>query len=130
LPPDLEAVHAAYVTALTAASVLDADTHRAYASRVRSYLAWLATTDADGGRLSARGAHDIINAIADAAHLQDGFTSHVLRHTFGTTLVRQGHDLVLVAELLGHARLETVHAYSLPTDTHRQNAINTLLTDR
>lgn len=82
------------------------------------------------GRLSARGAHDILNAIADTAHLDDDFTSHVLRHTFGTTLVRQGHDLVLVAELLGHARLETVRAYSLPTDTDRQKAINSLLTDR
>ena len=52
---------------------------------------------------------------------------------FGTlpvTSFRQGHDLVLVAELLGHARLDTVRAYSLPTDTDRQNAINGLLTDR
>jgi integrase/recombinase XerC len=83
-----------------------------------------------GTRLSARGAHDIINAIADAARLQDDFTSHVLRHTFGTTLVRQGHDLILVAELLGHARLDTVRTYSLPTDTDRQKAIDSLLTDR
>lgn len=83
-----------------------------------------------GGRLSARGAHDILGAIADAARLDDEFSSHVLRHTFGTTLVREGHDLVLVAELLGHARLETVRSYSLPTDTDRQNAINSLLTDR
>jgi len=31
----------------------------------------------------------------------------VLRHTFGTRLVREGYDLVLVAELMGHARTET-----------------------
>jgi integrase/recombinase XerC len=45
-------------------------------------------------------------------------------------LARQGHDLVLVAELLGHARPDTVRAYSRPADTDRQHAINGLLTDR
>ena len=34
-------------------------------------------------------------------------TSHVLRHTFGTELTRSGVDLVTVAELMGHASLET-----------------------
>jgi len=35
-----------------------------------------------------------------------------LRHTFGTSLVRGGTDLVTVAELLGHSRVETVRVYS------------------
>ena len=39
--------------------------------------------------------------------LDAAFTSHVLRHTFGATLVRVGHDLVLVAERAGRRRLET-----------------------
>jgi hypothetical protein len=45
-----------------------------------------------GGRLSARGAHDILLAIAAEARLDPGFSGHVLRHTFGTRLVRDGHD--------------------------------------
>jgi site-specific recombinase XerD len=53
-----------------------------------------------GQRLSVRGAHDIITAIAAAAGLDDDTTVHVLRHTFATTLVRGGTDLVIVAELL------------------------------
>lgn len=83
-----------------------------------------------GGRLSARGADDILNTIADQARLSAEFTPHVLRHTFGTRLVREGHDLVLVAELMGHARLETTRGYTLPTDHDRQRAINSLPTDR
>ena len=47
----------------------------------------------------------------------------MLRHTFATRLVRGRTDLVIVAELLGHARLETTRAYSRPT---RQDAIDAL----
>ncbi|HKR50868.1 MAG TPA: tyrosine-type recombinase/integrase [Pseudonocardiaceae bacterium] len=81
-----------------------------------------------GGRLSARAADHTLNTIAQEAHI-DEFTPHVLRHTFGTRLVREGHDLVVVAELLGHARLDQTRRYSLPTQADRQRAINSLLTD-
>jgi site-specific recombinase XerD len=37
------------------------------------------------------------------------------RHTFATRLVRGRTDLITVAELLGHARLETTRAYNRPT---------------
>ena len=82
-----------------------------------------------GGRCGVRGARDILATIADEAGIDPEFTSHVLRHSFGTNLVRQGHDLVLGAELMGHRRLETVRTYSLPTDEDRQRAINSLPTD-
>ncbi|MGH9056266.1 MAG: tyrosine-type recombinase/integrase [Acidimicrobiales bacterium] len=36
-------------------------------------------------------------AVANAANQEDDTTAHVLRHTFGTKLVRGGADLVLVA---------------------------------
>jgi site-specific recombinase XerD len=77
-----------------------------------------------GGRLSVKGAHDIITTIAATAGLEDDdITAHVLRHTFATRLVRGRSDLVIVAELLGHARLETTRAYSRPT---QQDAIDAL----
>ena len=77
-----------------------------------------------GGRLSVKGTHDIITTIATAAGLEDDeITAHVLRHTFATRLVRGRTDLVIVAELLGHARLETTRAYSRPT---QQDAIDAL----
>lgn len=37
-----------------------------------------------------------------------------------TNLVREGHDIVLVAELMGHARLETTRRYTKPSETDRQ----------
>ncbi len=82
-----------------------------------------------GHRLGARGADTILGAIAEEAHLSDDFTSHVLRHSFGTTLVRQGHDLVLVAELMGHKRLDQTRRYSLPTQADRERAIASLPAD-
>jgi len=83
-----------------------------------------------GQRLSVRGAHDIVTAIAAAAGLDDNATVHVLRHTFATTLVRGGTDLVIVAELLGHARLETTRGYTRPSAEDRTRALDLLLVDK
>ncbi len=82
-----------------------------------------------GQRLSVRGAHDIVTAIAAAAGLEDDTTVHALRHTFATTLVRGGTDLVIVAELLGHARLETTRRYTRPSAEDRTRALDLLLID-
>ncbi len=82
-----------------------------------------------GGRLGVRGAHDIITGIASAAGLEDDTTAHVLRHTFATTLVRGGTDLVIVAELLGHSRLETTRGYSRSTAEDRRRALDLLVVD-
>jgi integrase/recombinase XerC len=79
-----------------------------------------------GGRLSVRGARDVIARIADAAGLDDDTTARVLRHTFATTLVHGGTDLVIVADLLGHARLETTRGYTKPTAEDRTKALDLL----
>jgi site-specific recombinase XerD len=79
-----------------------------------------------GARLTVRGARDVIARIAAAAGQSDLVTAHVLRHTFGTNLVRGGTDLVLVAELLGHARLETTRSYTEPSATDRTEAMRLL----
>jgi integrase/recombinase XerC len=46
-----------------------------------------------------------------------------LRHTCLTNLVRRGNDLVLVAEVAGHKRLETTRRYSLPSREDRESAM-------
>jgi integrase/recombinase XerD len=79
-----------------------------------------------GGRLTVRGGRDIIARIAHAAGLDHATTSHVLRHTFATTLLDGGTDLVTVADMLGHARLDTTRAYATPTDQDRRKALDLL----
>jgi integrase/recombinase XerC len=53
-------------------------------------------------------------------------SAHTLRHTCLTNLVRAGHDLVLVAEIAGHKRLETTRRYSLPTEQDRASAMESI----
>lgn len=81
------------------------------------------------GRLTDRAARDVITGLGEDL-VDEDFGPHTLRHTFATQLVRAGVDLVLVAELLGHARLDTTRRYSLPTDADRAAALDKLLIDR
>jgi len=77
-----------------------------------------------GGRLTARSVDRAVRAVAARAGLE--LSAHVLRHTCVTNLVRAGNDLVLVAELAGHRRLETTRRYSLPSEADRQAAMEAL----
>jgi integrase/recombinase XerC len=77
-----------------------------------------------GKRLSARSIDLIIRRIGADAHLE--LSAHVLRHTCLTNLVRNGNDLVLVAEIAGHKRLETTRRYSLPSVEDREAAMEQL----
>ncbi|MEN3308945.1 MAG: hypothetical protein V7603_5147 [Micromonosporaceae bacterium] len=47
-----------------------------------------------------------------------------------TTLVRGGADLVTIAEMLGHARLDQTRRYTLPTAEDRRSALDLLPVDR
>ena len=77
-----------------------------------------------GRRLSTRAIDLVIRQLGEAARLT--LSAHTLRHTCLTTLVRQGTDLVLVAEIAGHRRLETTRRYSLPTVRDREAAMERL----
>lgn len=55
---------------------------------------------------------------------------HTLRHTFGTQLLRKGVDIVIVADLMGHATLDTTRSYTRSSEADRARAIEqALLTD-
>lgn len=82
-----------------------------------------------GTRMTADALADVIDRITAAAGLDDEVTSHRLRHTFGTELTRKGVDIVTVAELMGHASLETTRLYTRPSAEDMQQAIDLLTVD-
>ncbi|MGO9881866.1 MAG: tyrosine-type recombinase/integrase [Solirubrobacteraceae bacterium] len=77
-----------------------------------------------GQRLSPRSVDRVVRGVASRAGLE--LSAHTLRHTCVTNLVRGGNDIVLVAELAGHKRLETTRRYSLPSAADRQAAMDAL----
>jgi site-specific recombinase XerD len=77
-----------------------------------------------GRRLTPRSVDRVVRGVATRAGLK--LSAHTLRHTCVTNLVRGGSDLVLVAELAGHRRLETTRRYSLPSAADRQAAMDGL----
>jgi integrase/recombinase XerC len=81
-----------------------------------------------GERLTVRGARDVIARIAQAAGLQD-VTADILRSTFAATLARGGTDLIVLADLLGNAGLDT-RRYAKPAANDRAKALQLLPTNR
>ncbi len=77
-----------------------------------------------GQRLADRTIDLVVRKLATEAQLT--LSAHTLRHTCLTNLVRRGNDLVLVAEVAGHRRLETTRRYSLPTAADRAAAMEAL----
>jgi integrase len=51
------------------------------------------------------------------------FRLYDLRHTFATGAAEAGLDLVTLASLLGHSRIQMVMRYAHPTEEHQINAI-------
>lgn len=78
-----------------------------------------------GGRMSTAGLDLIVRKIGEACGI--ALSAHILRHTLLTNLVRNGNDLVLVAEIGGHSKLETTRRYSLPTVLDKEKAMSALV---
>jgi len=78
-----------------------------------------------GARMSATSLDRIVRKVGTACGID--LSAHILRHTCLTNLVRNGTDLVLVAEIGGHRRLETTRRYALPTKEDKEIAIQSLL---
>jgi integrase/recombinase XerC len=51
---------------------------------------------------------------------------HILRHTFAKNLIDAGVSIEQVAELMGHAKLETTRIYTLPGEQDLQRAVEKL----
>lgn len=99
---------------------------------MREYLAKVGNADAEaplfksqkGNRLSVQGIDQILRQFGRDAGIE--LSAHCLRHTCLTRLVRSGVDLVVVAEVAGHSRLETTRRYVLPTEAVKTIAMEKL----
>jgi len=80
-----------------------------------------------GSAMSARAVDLIIRRLAKDANLE--LSAHTLRHTAVTNLIRSGADVVMVAEIAGHRRLDTTRRYSLPSDADKDAALEAVLVD-
>lgn len=78
-----------------------------------------------GCRMSVDSIDHAIRSLAKSAKLQD-VSAHTLRHTCLTNLIRDGVDVVLVAQVGGHRKLETTMRYTLPTKQDLEAAVNSL----
>jgi site-specific recombinase XerD len=78
--------------------------------------------------LSPQAVENLVTKYARFAGFE-AVTPHTLRHSFGKGLLDAGVDLVAVAALLGHSRLETTAIYTQPSDRDLATAVERLERD-
>lgn len=74
--------------------------------------------NASGERLSTQGIANIIAQFRKDAGIERHVTPHMLRHTVATLLLRNGVDIRVVQEFLGHASIATTQRYTHVTKDH------------
>lgn len=71
-----------------------------------------------GNRLSPQGVANVIRKFQEESGLARRVTPHMLRHTVATFLLRNGADIRVVQEFLGHASIATTQRYTQVAKEH------------
>jgi integrase/recombinase XerD len=71
-----------------------------------------------GNRLSAQGIGNVVHQLRKSCGIARVVTPHMLRHTVATFLLRNGTDIRLVQEFLGHASIVTTQRYTHVVKEH------------
>jgi len=78
-----------------------------------------------GYGLGRAAVYDVVTRYARLAGLED-VSPHTLRHTFGKLALDEGENLVTVAHLMGHSRLDTTAIYTQPSRRDLEEAVEKL----
>jgi integrase/recombinase XerD len=78
-----------------------------------------------GDRLSTQGITNVIVKMRREAGIERHVTPHMLRHTVATLLLRNGVDIRVVQEFLGHASIATTQRYTHVTKEHLIEVLKT-----
>lgn len=74
--------------------------------------------NSSGSRLTTQGIANVIAQLREGAGIDRRVTPHMLRHTVATLLLRNGVDIRIVQEFLGHASIATTQRYTHVTKEH------------
>src|SRR5258707_1703618 len=110
------------------AVIVDSATVRIQRSHVEARLRIKTKSSAlfvnvDGGRLSTQGIKKIIARLRREARIRRHITPHMLRHTVATLLLRNGADIRIVQEFLGHRSILTTQRYTPITKDHMRRVL-------
>ena len=74
--------------------------------------------NAAGGRLSSQGVARTLTRLAEDAGITTRLTPHMIRHTVATLLLRNGADIRVVQEVLGHSSIAMTQRYTHVSKEH------------